>query len=110
MVQGGMSIESHSRTHRDFRNRDHAWYVEQIDGSIKAIERHTGVRPRYFCYPFGGYDDVAIRELRAAGIVAAFTENDSRYEYAANTMRLPRIRIRGEMTLAQFAIAVKDER
>jgi peptidoglycan/xylan/chitin deacetylase (PgdA/CDA1 family) len=109
MVQGGMYIESHSRTHLDFRNRDHAWYIDQIGGSIKAIETHTGVRPRYFCYPFGGYDDVAIRELRAAGIVAAFTENDSRYEYAANTMRLPRIRIRGAMTLTQFAAAVKDE-
>jgi peptidoglycan/xylan/chitin deacetylase (PgdA/CDA1 family) len=74
MVQGGMYIESHSRSHEDFRNRSHEWYVHQIEGSIEDIDQHTGVRPRFFCYPYGGYDDRAIRELRAAGIVAAFTE------------------------------------
>jgi peptidoglycan/xylan/chitin deacetylase (PgdA/CDA1 family) len=110
MVRGGMFVESHSRSHLDFRRRDHTWYADQIAGSLTAIETHTGVRPRYFCYPFGGYDDVAIRELRRAGIVAAFTENSSAVEFASNTMRLPRVRIRGAMTLSQFAAAVKGNR
>ncbi len=110
MVAGGMSIQSHSRTHEDFRNRSHEWYANQIEGSIKAIEAHTGVRPRFFSYPFGGYDNIAIRELRAAGIVGAFTENDSRYQYASNTMRLPRVRIRGAWTLKQFIGMVTDNR
>jgi peptidoglycan/xylan/chitin deacetylase (PgdA/CDA1 family) len=110
MVQGGMSVQSHSRSHDDFRRRSHEWYVDQIAGSLNAIEKHTGVRPKFFCYPYGGYDNVAIRELQAAGIVAAFTENDSRYEYASNTMRLPRVRVRGSMTLRQFIRTVGDSR
>jgi peptidoglycan/xylan/chitin deacetylase (PgdA/CDA1 family) len=110
MIGGGMFIQSHSRSHLDLRNRSHEWYQNQIVKSIQAIEEHTGVRPRFFCYPYGGYDNVAIRELRAAGIVAAFTENDSRYEYASNTMRLPRVRIRGDYTFQQFIGAVTENR
>jgi peptidoglycan/xylan/chitin deacetylase (PgdA/CDA1 family) len=110
MVKGGMYVQSHSRSHDDFRRRGHEWYVDQIDGSLNTIEAHTGVRPKFFCYPYGGYDNVAIRELQAAGIVAAFTENDSRYEFASNSMRLPRVRIRGSMTLPQFIRTVRDSR
>lgn len=102
MAAHGMSIEDHSRTHEDFRNRSHSWYLDEIDGSIKAIKQHIGVTPLYFCYPFGGYDNVAIRELRAAGIIAGFTENGDDSEYASNTMRLPRLRIRGGYTLSEF--------
>jgi peptidoglycan/xylan/chitin deacetylase (PgdA/CDA1 family) len=110
MINGGMYIQSHSRSHLDLRHRTHEWYQNQIVNSIQSIEAHTGVRPRFFCYPFGGYDNIAIRELRAAGIVAAFTDNDSRYEYASNTMRLPRVRIRGDYTFKQFVGAVTDDR
>ena len=110
MINGGMSIQSHSRSHLDVRRRSHEWYQNQIVKSIQSIEAHTGIRPRFFCYPYGGYDNIAIRELRAAGIVAAFTDNDSRYEYASNTMRLPRVRIRGDFTFKQFVGAVTDSR
>ncbi len=110
MVQGGMYIQSHSRTHEDFRNRSHDWYVNEVIEPQKDIVAHTGVKPRFFCYPYGGYDNVAIRELQAAGFVGAFTENDSRYEFASNTMRLPRVRVRGAMTLEQFIGTLTDNR
>jgi peptidoglycan/xylan/chitin deacetylase (PgdA/CDA1 family) len=110
MVAGGMYIQDHTRTHEDMRNRSHEWYVNEIVGSMKDIEKQTGVQPRYFCYPFGGYDNIAILELRLAGFYAGFSENDSRYEYASNTFRLPRVRVRGEMTLDQFASWVTDAR
>ncbi len=110
MIGGGMSIQSHSRSHLDLRHRSLEWYQNQIVKSIQSIESHTGIRPRFFCYPYGGYDNIAIRELRAAGVVAAFTENDSRHEYASNTMRLPRVRIRGDYTFKQFIGAVTYNR
>jgi peptidoglycan/xylan/chitin deacetylase (PgdA/CDA1 family) len=110
MSHYGMYIENHSRTHEDFRNRSHEWYLNEIVGPMKDIEQHTGVKPVFFCFPFGGYDDVAIHELEAAGVLAAFTENDSRYEYASNTMHMPRVRIRGSMTLEEFGQAVTDSR
>src|SRR5262249_9737715 len=30
MAEAGMSIQNHSRTHKDMRNRDHDWLVDQI--------------------------------------------------------------------------------
>ncbi len=110
MIHGGMYIESHSRSHYDLRNRTHEWYQNQIVKANQSIQVHTGIQPRFFCYPFGGYDNIAIRELRADGIVAAFTENDSRFEFAENTMRLPRVRIRGADTLKTFIGAVTLDR
>jgi peptidoglycan/xylan/chitin deacetylase (PgdA/CDA1 family) len=110
MVQGGMYVQSHSRTHEDFRSRSHDWYVNEIIEPMEDIEAHTGVKPRFFCYPYGGYDTRTIWELQRAGFVAGFTENDSRYEYASNTMRLPRVRIRGSMTLEQFIGTLTDNR
>src|SRR5258708_13806169 len=86
----------------------HEWYRDENVESAADIEKETGVKPRFFCYPFNGYDGIAIRELQAAGFVAGFTENDTRYEFAANTVHLPRIRVRGSMTLGMFAEAVKD--
>ncbi len=110
MSRAGFSIENHSRTHEDFRNRSHDWYDSEILVPIKDIQAHTGIFPRFFCFPYGGYDNIAIEELAHDGVVAAFTENDSRYEYASNTMRLPRVRIRGSMNLADFVVAVTDSR
>src|SRR5258707_9533725 len=108
MLHAGMSIQDHTATHEDMRNRSHEWYLDEIVDSAADIENETGIKPRFFCYPFNGYDGIAIRELQAAGFVAGFTENDTRYEFAANTMHLPRIRVRGSMTLGMFAEAVKD--
>ena len=110
MQRLGMAIQDHTATHEDVRDRSHAWYQAEFVTSAKDIQKQIGIRPRYFCYPSGGYDDVAIHELQAAGFWAAFTENDSRYEYASNTFRLPRVRIRGSMNVTQFAEAVTDKR
>ncbi len=102
MSNEGMSIQSHSRDHEDMRNRDHDWLVYQIIGPQKTIEAHTGVLPRFFCYPSGEFDDMTMQELRAAGVVAAFTEIDGVYSYSNDTLRLPRVRIRGTTTLPIF--------
>ncbi len=106
MVKDGMYIQSHSRSHYDMRNRSHDWLVSEIVTPQDAIEKQTGIRPKYFCYPSGGYDNLVINALRDAGYVAAFTENDSVYEFTDNMYRMPRVRIRGRYTTTQFAQTV----
>lgn len=103
MAQGGMFIESHSRQHKDMRNRSSEWLVYEIVGPRDTIEVQTGVRARFFCYPSGHYDVNVIRELRAAGFIAAFTTNDGTFEYTDNLLRIPRVRMRGSTTMEQFA-------
>ncbi len=103
MAEAGMSIQNHSRTHKDMRGRDHEWLVNQIDVPQDRIEQNTGVRPRFFCYPSGGYDDTAVHELQNAGYTLAFTTNDGAFAYTDNMLRIPRVRIRGATTVEQFA-------
>ena len=102
MTDAGMSIQSHSRTHHDMRNHDHDWLVYEILGPMQTIEAHTGARPMFFCYPAGDFDLNVVRELRAAGVVAAFMTNDGTYDYSDDMLRLPRVRIRGSTSIAVF--------
>lgn len=110
MVDGGMAIQSHSRTHKDMRGRAPEWLVDEIVPPRDQIEKNTGVQPRFFCYPSGGYDNTAIRELRSAGFIGGFTTNDGTYMYTDNMMRIPRVRIRGTTTLAQFEHLIRWDR
>jgi peptidoglycan/xylan/chitin deacetylase (PgdA/CDA1 family) len=103
MAKAGMSIQNHSRTHKSMEGRDHDWLVDQIVAPGQRIEAMTGIRPRFFCYPSGYYDDNTIRELQEAGYVAAFTTSDGTFAYTDDMMRLRRVRMHGSTTLAQFA-------
>lgn len=103
MAKAGMSIQNQSRTHKSIEGRDHDWLVDQIVVPGDRIEAITGIRPRFFCYPSGDYDDNAIYELQQAGYVAAFTTADGTFAYTDDMMRLRRVRMRGSTTLAQFA-------
>jgi peptidoglycan/xylan/chitin deacetylase (PgdA/CDA1 family) len=103
MAKAGMSIQNHSRTHKGMQGRDHDWLVDQIVVPRDRIEEEIGIRPRFFCYPSGYYDDDTIQELQDAGFVAAFTVADGTFAYTDDMMRLPRVRMHGTTTLAQFA-------
>jgi peptidoglycan/xylan/chitin deacetylase (PgdA/CDA1 family) len=110
MALNGMSIQNHSRRHYDMRKRDGAWLVYEILGPIQTIEAHTGVRPQFFCYPGGQFDQNVVDELRSAGVMGAFTTNDGTFNYSDNMLRLPRVRIRGSTSLTAFADLVTWER
>jgi peptidoglycan/xylan/chitin deacetylase (PgdA/CDA1 family) len=90
MVDKGLLIGSHGRTHRRLTKLSDAELQEELAGSADEIERRLGVRPKTFCYPYGDVDE---RVARAAGEV---------YELACTTelrplgpqedpLRLPRL-------------------
>jgi len=110
MAQGGMYMQSHSRSHKDMRGRAIDWLAGEIVPPRDRIAEATGVRPRFFCYPSGQYDDSTIRALRDAGFIGAFTTADGTYTYTDNMMRVPRVRIRGSTTLAGFAHLINWDR
>lgn len=107
MSRAGMSIESHSRTHKDMRNRGNAFLVWEILGPIEQITAFTGKRPYFFCYPGGQYDQAVINVLRSAGTLAAVTTHPGSTYTLANAMTWPRLRVRNTTTIAQFASLVE---
>lgn len=107
MARAGMSIESHSRTHKDMRKRSNAFLVWEILGPIEQITAYTGKKPDFFCYPGGQYDQRVIDVLRSAGTLAAVTTQPGSTFTLANALTWPRLRVRHNTTIEQFASLVE---
>lgn len=60
-----------------------------------------------FCYPFGHYNDTAIKALKAAGYKLAFTTKGGRVYQGAKKFELPRVRMSKGISLSAFKEAVK---
>ena len=107
MAAAGMSIQSHSQTHPDLTDGcDYDCLVYQILGSVQTIEAEIGIRPRFFCYPSGRYDDAVLEILPQVGIEAAVTTVGGTRHVNERPLELARLRVRGTTTLEDFAWAV----
>jgi peptidoglycan/xylan/chitin deacetylase (PgdA/CDA1 family) len=103
MHGAGMGFGSHSYTHPDLRNQTAEYLVWQILGSKEAIEQRIREPVRFFSYPSGRYDDLAVNVLQSADYWGAVTTLQG-YEHSSDSsFELRRIRIRGDETLASFA-------
>lgn len=107
MAKAGMSIESHSRTHKDMRGRKNDFLVWEILGPVEQIEAYADKRPRFFCYPTGKYDAAVMKILRDVGTLAAVTTEYGDTYTLQNAMTWPRHRVRHDTTVAQFASLVE---
>lgn len=74
MVDKGLTLGSHSRTHPHLESLDDARLAEETRGSADDLERETGVRPQAFCYPYGTFDARAVELVRKTYAVACTTE------------------------------------
>lgn len=93
MAAAGMSMESHTKTHIDLRDRDHDRLVYEILGSIESLRAHTGQPTRMFAYPAGRYDENTLAVLGQAGVQIALTTQYGAYHTSDNLLELPRLRI-----------------
>jgi peptidoglycan/xylan/chitin deacetylase (PgdA/CDA1 family) len=103
MAADGMTIGAHSRTHQAEAGRTDAWLREEIIGSMDAIEKNTGQRPRFFAYPYGRYDAEAVKIAREAKLTGAFTTINAYWSPTTRHLEVPRLRVRGTTTVAEIA-------
>jgi len=73
MSASGMSIESHTRSHPDMRNRANDFLVWQILGPIEAITAYTGKTTTLLLLSLRKYDNAVIRVLKSVDTWAAVT-------------------------------------
>ena len=102
MAETGMDIQAHGRDHVDLRGRSYDYLVYQILGIQEAIHSHTGILPRFFCYPAGQYDADVIAVIESAGYWGAVTTEWGRTHTRENLFVMPRVRIGGADTLESF--------
>ena len=100
MAAAGMSMEAHTRSHRDLRGRDTDFLVFEIIGSQESLSVHTGQSIRMFAYPAGQYDDDTLRVLNSSNVLRAVTTQFGAFHTTDNAMEVPRLRISGNLSVA----------
>ena len=99
MANAGMSMEAHTKTHADLRERSYDFLVHEILGNIESIQYHTGIEPRIFAYPVGHYDDTTLDVLSTTNILRAVTTQPGVYITTDNQLLLPRMRVTNETSV-----------
>lgn len=95
MDAAGMEMQAHGYTHVDLRGRDVDYLIWQMLGAKEAIEARTHKPVRFFCYPSGKYDDLAMEVLHSAHYWGALTVNEGAEHPSDRMFQLERIRVHG---------------
>lgn len=104
--RNGWRLDPHTKTHVQVSERDRAYVVYEVLGSMETLQAHLGYPPRYFAYPAGAYDDHAIGLLKEIGFWGAVTTEAGLEHTVADAFTWGRVRISPTMTLDQFAFAL----
>ncbi len=73
MVQSGITIGSHTRTHILLPNESQARGLQETEGSRRDLETKLGIVVRHFAYPDGRFNRRAVQAVAAAGFRYAYT-------------------------------------
>jgi peptidoglycan/xylan/chitin deacetylase (PgdA/CDA1 family) len=100
----GMEIGSHTLNHPDLRTLGPEQLAAEVGSSGQVLRERLGVPASSFCYPAGRYNAEVLAAVRAAGYLNATTTRAD--QDFSEPLALPRVRVFGEITLAQFAAAL----
>jgi peptidoglycan/xylan/chitin deacetylase (PgdA/CDA1 family) len=103
MSDAGMSMESHTKTHQDLRNRDYEFLIYELQGSLESLQYYTGHMPHMFSYPAGEYDEATLVVLSQLPIWRAVTTQPGDFQTTDNRLEMPRIRIHSTTTVSSLA-------
>lgn len=106
MIAHGWEVDSHTIDHPDMTTLSPEAMRAQLVGSRDRIEQQFGVRPWFFCYPAGRYDEAVEQQVRDAGYLGATTELPGWAKPGGNPYELPRIRVTGDDTGASLLAKV----
>ena len=105
----GWKIEPHTKTHDELAGEDRDFQLYQMLGSLQTVEAHIGVRPRFFCYPAGKYDDVTLRLAHELNLWGAVTTTPGRWHSLADQYTLSRVRVDGQGTFDNFVTSLEGD-
>ena len=109
MAAEGMTIESHSRSHRDLAGRDRDLLVFELLGSRETLAAYTGRAPKTVAWPFGSHDGRARQVAREAGYLMAVSTRAGILHSNTELHDLARIRINRDLSTSGFASLVRGD-
>lgn len=102
----GFRAHSHTTSHADLTEADGERLATELGESLLRLESELGHPARLFAYPFGSRNELAIRQVKAAGYKAAFSVRHGLNTMLTNPWDRPRIEVRGTDSLVRFAVKV----
>jgi peptidoglycan/xylan/chitin deacetylase (PgdA/CDA1 family) len=100
---GLVTFGSHTVHHVELSLASPQRALMELSYSKMVIQRNTGRRCDYFCYPYGKYSAWVAKLVGAAGYRAATTEIPGWSRITDNAYELRRVRVDGRDTMAVFA-------
>lgn len=90
VLESGLTLGAHSRTHPDLTALDLGRARDEIAGSVERLHHETGVRPSCFAYPFGRVNR-AVAEITGAVCDQAYTAELRPLGSGDSRLQLPRL-------------------
>jgi peptidoglycan/xylan/chitin deacetylase (PgdA/CDA1 family) len=109
LIAAGWEIDSHTVDHPDLTTLGASRLDYELRASRQMLRQRFGVPALFFCYPFGRYDARVQAAVKAAGYLAATTENEG-YATAADPYALKRVRVMGAESAATLLARLRSER
>lgn len=106
MVEGGIVVGAHSRTHPDLRTCSRAELDAEVRGSRQDLEDILGRPVESFSYPAGLHDDRVIDAVASAGYRSAVTTSRGWLRKRSDRLRIPRSFVE-RVPLTTFAAAAR---
>ena len=106
----GFDIQAHSKTHGDLRRapgETQAQFDQRMQAELvqprELFRRQLGQVPETIAYPYGRWDADVLKQVKAAGYVAAFTVRRQGNPAFISPLTIHRSQIYADMTLDEFA-------
>jgi peptidoglycan/xylan/chitin deacetylase (PgdA/CDA1 family) len=99
-----VTLGSHAHSHAPLTTIDPQEVRAELKRSNEELQRHAEIRPSFFAYPNGNYDDRVVTEVRNADYALAFTTDTGWVKRDDHPLKLKRINIseRGTESNAGF--------
>lgn len=110
MAGRGITIGAHTMDHPHLSDvaADKALY--QIRESKAALEKGLGLPVKYFCYPYGSYNQEVKKMVEECGYEAATTTRPGLNKVNDDIFALKRIYVTGQMSLQKFSKELSKNR
>ena len=105
----GWTIGSHAHDHVDLSRQSTAELANQLKRSKATIEDHLGSECWHLAYPWGRHNHVVRAAAAAAGYRWAVATRHGPLHAAMDPMAVPRIDVRRDYSLEDFAAAVRGD-
>jgi peptidoglycan/xylan/chitin deacetylase (PgdA/CDA1 family) len=106
LASAGVRFGSHMQSHSRIASLSLRDIALEAAGARAALERALGVECRSIAAPFGEDDPRFRRIAPACGYEAGFTITPGVVRLGDDPLRLPRVEVRGSLTIGEFARAV----